>query len=129
MWLLPVPLSPRSTTGSAGLHVAAAGQGGDGGRVDGGGRPQVEIGQALHAREAGLGHPPLTAALRALVHFSRQDFGQEPQVGRLGTLGHLGQAGGVGAHHGQAQLPGGGPDGSQGGGVGHGHAEPSSSWS
>ena len=40
--------------GLAGVEVAAGGQGGDGGRVDGRGGGQVEIGEAFDPREAGF---------------------------------------------------------------------------
>jgi hypothetical protein len=117
--------------GLAGVHVGAAGQGGDGGRVDRWGGGEVEVGQALHAGETSFVHAPGPAALGPLVHFGREDLGQKTQIGRLGTLGHLGHMGGVGAHHGQAQFPGGRPYGCQGGGVSHGrcHLDPSRSWS
>jgi hypothetical protein len=64
-------------------------------------------------------HAALPAAFDAFIDFGGEDLGQEGEVTLLGPLGDLGEAGGVGAHHREAQLAGGGPDGGGRGRVGH----------
>jgi len=74
----------------------------------------------LVPREASFVDPPLAAPFDPLVDLGGEDLGQEGEVALLGALGDLGQAAGVAADDGEAQLPGGGPDGGGRGGVGHG---------
>ncbi len=69
----------------------------------------------------------LTPVLSPVVDLGGEDLRQEGQVGESVALGDLGEPGGLRPHGRQVQLPGGGPDGGLGGGVGHGRHELASS--
>src|SRR5208283_882795 len=61
----------------------------------------------------------MATALGPFVGLGREHFGEIGEIAQLGAFGHLCEATGVGADHGQPQLAGRRPDGSEGGGVGH----------
>jgi hypothetical protein len=109
------------------VEVVALGQGGDGGRRHGR-RREVEVAEALGAREAGFFEAPLPASFGPVVDLGGEDLGQVAQVARPGARGHLGQSGRLLAHGREVQLLGGGADGGQGSVVsGHGAASSRSS--
>ena len=93
--------------GFPGVQVAAGGQGSDGGRVDGRGGVQVEVGEAFDAREAGFVDAPGPAAFGAVVDYDGEGLGEEPQIGGLGPLRLGGEPAGVFTDRWKAQLPGG----------------------
>src|ERR1700751_5457630 len=95
-WVLPVPLSPSSTTGSPFSRSAPV------------------------ARPAGGGGGDGAAPGGAVVELGGQDLGEVGQVGGVFPGGDLGQPGGLVADGGQLELAGRGADGGLGGGVGHG---------
>jgi hypothetical protein len=111
----------------AGVDPGAARDGGEG-CGDAGDDVGVEVSQPLDPREPRLGDAPGAAAAGAVVDLGGQDLGQVGQVGLVFPDGGLGEP--VGADGRQSQLAGGGADGGQGSGVGHGHRVlPDSSWS
>jgi hypothetical protein len=110
----------------ADVQIGAARQRGDRGGVHRGCCRQVEVGQALHARELRLVDSPLASPFGAVVDLGREDLGQEGQVRQPVALGDVGQPGGLGPDRGEMQLPGGGADGGLGG-VGDGGHELASS--
>jgi hypothetical protein len=84
---------------------------GERGRRHGGGRGEVEVGEALGAREAGLGDAPLPATGVALLELGGEDLGEEGPVRQAVPGGGLGETGVLGPHGGQPQRPAGAIDG------------------
>ena len=102
-WVLPVPESPSSTSGSPSSIQApaarwprvAGGEVGDAG--------EVEVGEPFDARELGLVDPPDPAAGVAVVAFGGQHLGEERLVGQPLLGRGVGQLRGLGADGGQLQ--------------------------
>ena len=81
-WVLPVPESPSSTTGSPASIQAAGGEVAEGGRGEVGDAGVVEVGEPFGARELGLVDQPDPAPGVPVVAFGGQHLGEERLVGQ-----------------------------------------------
>ena len=105
----------------AGVDPGSFAQGGQGGRVDGGGGGQVEVLQAFDAGEAGLEQTAGPPSAVALVDLGGEHLGQIGPMSQAFFGCGVGQRPGLGAHGGQMQHPTGGADGGLGGRFAQGH--------
>ena len=81
----------------------AALQRGEHGRVDGGGRREVEVGEVLEAGEARLVDAAFTAARIAVVEFGLEHLGEVGEMGEPVAQRGLGERAGLLAHGGEVQ--------------------------
>ena len=90
--------------GLAPFDPLAALEGGEHGRVDGGGRLEVEVGEVLEPGEARLVDAALAAAGVAVLEFGAEQFGEVGEVAEAVAQCGLGERAGLLAHGWEAQL-------------------------